>query len=238
MDNQKKRKRDDTSSGQIKKKQKSKSKSNYKLLNPKAGMGKLTRLVNKVDFIVPDEYFTKMKYVFNRTVSSTTGSVWSQVFRTNSVYDPDFTGVGQSVLGLTQLATLYGRYTVLGTRYKSRVTADASLALAMTSYTDTDSTSHSSLQDSAAEPYGQVKNGNPLYEPFEMSGYVTSGEAYGKSKQGIINDPNFSAGVANNPVNPVFLHIQGAPLDGSSNGSWYLEVTMEFYVKFWDRKKL
>lgn len=42
----------------------------------------------------PTTLFTKLKYTFSHTLASTAGSVDSNLFRLNSLYDPDETGAG------------------------------------------------------------------------------------------------------------------------------------------------
>lgn len=46
----------------------------------------------------------------------TTGALASYVFRANSIYDPNFTGVGHSPMGYDQWAVLYNHYTVVGSK--------------------------------------------------------------------------------------------------------------------------
>jgi hypothetical protein len=62
--------------------------------------------------LFPPRFTGKMVYVQAYTISIVAGAVTTQTFRANSVYDPDYGGVGTTVAGYAQPAALYGRYRV------------------------------------------------------------------------------------------------------------------------------
>lgn len=74
-----------------------------------------------VDFTSLAPLRTKVRYV--DTVSINPGAAGALAYATwnaNSIYDPYTTGVGHQPLGRDQLAAIYSRYTVLGSRFKFR----------------------------------------------------------------------------------------------------------------------
>lgn len=64
----------------------------------------------------PSELVVRLKYCDVYTMTSTAGSLVKQVWRPNSVVDPDFTGAGHQPMYFDQLAALYSNYTVLGSK--------------------------------------------------------------------------------------------------------------------------
>lgn len=68
-------------------------------------------------FLDPHKYVT-LRYTetFNFTLASTVGT--QQLFRLNSIFDPNSTGVGHQPYGYDQLSALYNRYRVLAARWK------------------------------------------------------------------------------------------------------------------------
>lgn len=62
----------------------------------------------------PNKYFCKMTYGENVILTAGTAGVYGleSVFRLNSLYDPDFAGVGHQPYGYDQMGALYRRYLV------------------------------------------------------------------------------------------------------------------------------
>ncbi len=58
-------------------------------------------------------------FVWKGTITEAAAGVGAyQVFRSNSLYDPDYTGVGAQPLGFDQWSTLFGVYRVYAMRYE------------------------------------------------------------------------------------------------------------------------
>lgn len=70
------------------------------------------------EFGVPNSLIVRLKYNDVYTLTSTAGSIAKQVFRANSLFDPDFTGVGHQPMYYDQLAALYANYVVLGSKIR------------------------------------------------------------------------------------------------------------------------
>lgn len=60
----------------------------------------------------------KLRYVEQFTLDPSSTVSVSQVFRANSLFDPNYTGVGHQPSNFDRLASLYDRYTVLGAKIK------------------------------------------------------------------------------------------------------------------------
>lgn len=70
----------------------------------------------KVPTGFPSSKLLRMRYVENYSLGSTLGVMQTYSFRCNSIYDPNFSGVGHSALGHDQFAQFYNKYVVLGAK--------------------------------------------------------------------------------------------------------------------------
>lgn len=69
---------------------------------------------------VADYYTCTLKYVWYGYARSTVNNTpWVQQFRINSIYDPDYSGVGGQPMGRDLLASIYAYYRVLQTDIKT-----------------------------------------------------------------------------------------------------------------------
>lgn len=64
----------------------------------------------------PRSTVTTLRYCETYSLTSTASSIAKQVFRMNSIYDPDFTNTGHQPYYFDQLSTLYDHYVVLGSK--------------------------------------------------------------------------------------------------------------------------
>lgn len=64
----------------------------------------------------PNSIITKLRYCDVIHLTSTLGSLSTNVFNANSIFDPDSTGVGHQPLYRDQYAAIYDQYTVLGAK--------------------------------------------------------------------------------------------------------------------------
>lgn len=70
----------------------------------------------------PTQKVVRLRYVSDRfSLNPALGGIASHVFRANSIYDPDFTGVGHQPYGHDTWQTLYNHYTVLGSKIVCRL---------------------------------------------------------------------------------------------------------------------
>jgi hypothetical protein len=74
-------------------------------------------MTNPMQGPMPTIYRTTLKYVETLDVNLSANIVTSYEFRTNSVYDPNYTGGGHQPLGFDEISTFYNKYRVLGFRY-------------------------------------------------------------------------------------------------------------------------
>lgn len=70
------------------------------------------------EFGVPNSINVRLRYSDVITLTSTAGSLSKHVFRSNSLFDPDLTGVGHQPMYYDQLGALYSNYVVLGSKIR------------------------------------------------------------------------------------------------------------------------
>lgn len=70
----------------------------------------------------------KMRYVHSFTLDAGIGTVAHQVFRANSIFDPDLTGTGRQPLGHDEWNNFYGTYQVIGSKIRLSVASQGAAA--------------------------------------------------------------------------------------------------------------
>lgn len=66
----------------------------------------------------PTKMMVRLKYVEHVSLNPGAGLAAVQVFRANSLFDPNFTGVGHQPSNYDKVASIYDRYAVLGAKIK------------------------------------------------------------------------------------------------------------------------
>jgi len=64
----------------------------------------------------PKTTMVKLRYVSGVSLDSTIGNVATYTFRANSIFDPDFSGIGHQPMNHDTWATLYNHYVVVGSK--------------------------------------------------------------------------------------------------------------------------
>lgn len=65
---------------------------------------------------MPQKYICRLKYAQEISLNSSGSGAVCQSFRANDLYDPDQTGGGHQPMGFDQLAALYSKFTVIGSK--------------------------------------------------------------------------------------------------------------------------
>lgn len=167
-----------------------------------------------------------------------------QVFRAGSIYDPDFSGIGEQPLGHDQWATIYKRYRVLGSSIKvyyhninDTATSAHGVSLAVC-LTDT-STNISDIATVHEQPVGN----------YRMIGQSDGGESTGmlplkaisqatlKGDRGVRFDNDYSANFGASPTLDSYYHI-ACKSEGATNVDVRIRVMIEYDVWIYDAVQL
>jgi len=183
---------------------------------------------NKI-WAFPNSIITKLRYVQYLTLTSTSGSMASNYFRANSVFDPDQTGTGHQPLYRDAYAGIYNHYLVLGSKITVRAchvtpeTTATALAFGIVGEDDNaaSGTSETRMEQSNSAYALIGKNSSAVltatFEPNEMFG---AGGA----------DDNVAVG--NNPTEEWYYTVWAASADGASSNKCNCIVEIDYTVRF------
>lgn len=190
--------------------------------------------------IFPDEAFTKLTYQETKAYGSGIANV-DNVYRGNSLFDPDQTGSGHQPMGLTEWETFYSRYIVFASKiqvhFMSTSTALPSLVVGVLANNST--TQFSVTSQFCETPYSKfrtmgISTGGSAQKRLSM--YQPTGRILGVRSDKIRIDDTYSALTTGNPTREFYYHVyMGDPQD--TDTSWAVEymVKITYYCKFYQR---
>jgi hypothetical protein len=179
----------------------------------------------------PDELKCTLKYV-EEGISFSGLAPSAQVFRINSLFDPNLTGVGHQPLWFDQLAFVYGKYLVTAARVEAEIinlNGTNGIATCVASYDDVDN-SALAVQDLAESRYSHT----------EMCGLSNGGSAIKRlilptislskllGQTDLESDPDIYATVTTNPADPGYYIFKMLSTDGVNNVACRVNFTIYF----------
>lgn len=180
---------------------------------------------------------TKQRYFQQFTLNGAGANILGEyVWRTNSAYDPDFTGVGTQPSGYAALATLYNYYRVIGSTWTFTAVSDVSGTTSVTIVETPTSTAFGNYSAAAQQGFAinhllaeQTAGGAKLRRVLRIKPWVV----HGVTKERYMNDDQFAAAVTTSPVQSSFVHF--VVLAMTVTASIQLSVDVSFDVVFYDR---
>lgn len=188
-----------------------------------------------VRYAFPEEMVTTLRYVDNITLSvSLTPS--GNIFRMNSLYDPDFTGVGHQPLYFDQLTPIYSRF--------STISSKATVIFTAISH-DTDVANKGPYQVGIAANAagGWAANIGSLQEQNRTVAAIMGRDKAGMNVKKLMLDfaPQRDLGIpasedsnchtsASNPASPYFIYVYAADIAGTTS-TINANVEIEYRVK-------
>lgn len=196
-------------------------------------------LVIRGPTITPDSVYVKMHYSQNINLNAAGGAYIEQIFRGNSIQDPDFSGVGGQPLGHDQWAAFYNKYQVMGSKITIRAvtrptpTSGGTLVVAPVDL----STGFTGILQAAEAPYAKSKVISPFNNvETRMQCYMGTKAKFGYRNTEELNI--LAALFGANPQEEFFWSVSAAPLDGTGTINIDLLCQIVYYVKLFDRKEL
>lgn len=195
----------------------------------------------------PQRLNTRCKYAFGLklTTSSTLDTVGTeQLFRLTSIYDPYATATGannRTVVGHSTFRTIYNNYIVNGAKVEiefSNPEVDGLVGLA--SLNQTKALQAYTVRECNEQHlvYTTVLN-NTGSQKKKMSFYVRPWSLIGLSKmEWIANKEDHSAGIDNDPVQPIYLRVGVANENAAVARTMHCSVRIIYYVTFFNRIQL
>jgi hypothetical protein len=192
--------------------------------------------------LIPDAMITTLSYTQGVSMSNT-GSPATQIFRGNSVYDPDYSGAGSQPNGFDEYAAFYAHYRV----HHVKVTAIAVSANATASTpqmlvvapTNTTST-YTSYADVVGTPYSKYIMVPNSYQGYQgkLEWEISVKKFFGISEATFRSEP-YSATVTSNPSEQFYIpfYLQDV-LSGAGSNAAYVMFKVDYTVEFYERKDL
>ncbi len=129
-------------------------------------------------------------------------------FRLNSLFDPDFTGVGTTVSGYTTMSALYNRYRVVSVKIHIDATSNASLPSTVFLVANPLNTVGTSITAIMSQKYSWCKPlGNTNAPGVSHTCKISIADCYGTTRKAVWDEDDFAGLVGANPNNVAFLHI-------------------------------
>jgi len=185
-------------------------------------------------FGFPDRYECSLKYVEEVTFSGT-GTTTNQVMRLNSLFDPNFTGVGHQPKYFDQLAAVYGTYIVLSTDFNVKLSNANSNSVRYAIAVSDVSQSVTGVQDlseSKRAVSGFLGLNSGYRSVAQHSGSINMATLHGDKY--VDAQDNLQSGVAASPQDPAYLTIAVADANLTAAVSVFCEITMDFHCAFKD----
>lgn len=209
--------------------------------NRRAVKNKPMKLVMRRGLIIPDMYFVKMKYVDNYQFGNGVLTTFTQEWRGNGPFDPDFSVGGHQPLGWDQLSTLYNNVLCYGSTVKIRGTnLSTTVPLKLTLTPVVDSTAINSVT-LAETTYARTKICGTATgsSNFYLKNHMTVRKMYGLSKLGT-QDDDYISGTTALPVNQFFWQFNMSSINSAAitANAVTFEAEVIYYMCFFKRISL
>lgn len=198
--------------------------------------------------IFPDKANVTHKYVCQgKIVTSFASPTNSIVFRANSMYDPEYTGIGHQPLLFDNLSILYDHWTVTSSNIKIKLWCDAG------SSSDTDpknvvlqlkdaGTGPMNAFDAREQPGTSYTSIIANSTPYTVSKGFSSKKFFGKASGNVVGETELRGDAANNPSEGAYFvltvsdleALNHAETDGQASIHWEAEIT---YRATWTERK-
>ncbi len=180
---------------------------------------------------------TKLNYFTIGTLVAGGANTWTEtVFRTNSVYDPDFTLTGASPSGFGALATLYNRYRVMGGLWTITVVNDTGATVNVCVVEADYSTTYSNIISAAQQgcsKCGILSDQSGGRNQWTWKRNIKPWKVLGVTKERYMIDDGFAAAVSTNPTIASYLHLGIQSVTSTAQAQTTVHVV--FDVVFFDR---
>lgn len=189
--------------------------------------------------VLPDMMQVRMTYVQKGTLTSAVAVYLATLFRGNSLFDPDFSGVGGQPLGRDEWSNFYTRYRVYASKchvsFDSEDSADGSVCMVVPCL---ENTSFLASDTAMETPYARYKTLgiSAGINRVNVSNYMESSKLFGV--KAINYDVDYSSTMDNNPPQQWYWHVAVATTDGSSFPNVNYTAKITYYVELFGRKQL
>lgn len=199
--------------------------------------GSKTKMVNVNKALRPfaQRYITKLKYAqvyfFNQAGPA------AYRFRLNSLYDPDFSGIGHQPYGYDQLTPLYNRYRVISCSWVVSAVDQSGQYITLATLPANEQVNALNLSEMRENPRCQFLVQAPNAAMKQITGKCYLPSLVGRTKTQYMSDDRYQSIVTDNPAEAAILNVYVQRMDEGLNAlNVPLTVTLEYTVEFFDIK--
>lgn len=179
--------------------------------------------------------FAKLTYVQEFTLNPSSSTPVYQIFRANSLYDPDYTGAGSQPMGFDQFTTLYNHYEVYGSRIELQIVPNGNNGYFGITIDD-DATLTTSLTDAMTQRGTRWKAvPNSASSIIKVYNSYSQVKAFGKSSRGTDNQ---KAQYNANPGEQQFFMCWCAGVNNADPAQFSCIARVTYFAKFSELKTL
>lgn len=206
---------------------------------------KKRNMLNKVvirNALSPDKVMVKLRYP--SFVNYNGQPTLDQVYRANSLFDPDLTGTGFQPNGFDEWSAFYNRYRVHACKIEAKIISTSATSPGNAGFISIVPTNEATLSGTLIEgvlgnAYCKWANYGPNVgtSTTQLSNYINIGNFMGK--EGVPYDDVNQAAVTANPAREVFWHATVQSADQTSSVSNIrVMFILTYYTEFFSRKEL
>lgn len=182
--------------------------------------------------VFPDKMTGKMIFSSSYSSSVPAGLITANVYRLNSIYDPDYTGTGTTVASYVQAAALYGKYRVTHARVIITATpTNSSGSYWFGNLVVVPSTALTLGTDPLAFRRQRYVDVRSLGSTGVTRRYdIPISRIYGVKPSVVKMEDDFAAVMGSSPSNQALLHVAVENPTGTSL-NFYVDVRIEYTVE-------
>jgi hypothetical protein len=174
----------------------------------------------------PDRLRVQLKW--SEQYSNTGAPLKGNVFRGNSIFDPDFTGIFSTTPAYyTALKAVYGQYVVLGSRIEAQFNNEASVSAQGLLWCSDVNLGSNTFQQNAESKRSKVIQLGPLTGQGKGLLKMEASSEEIQGQQHLESDPSNYASMSNNPSDTWYYGYQVQSWD-ASNVNCNITITMVF----------
>lgn len=193
---------------------------------------------------LPDRLYVKLVYREQLSWTTASGNIGDNVYRGNSIFDPNLTGAGGQPMGADQWANFYYSYTVLGSTIEiESMVNSGTCATQRHGVTPSNLSNAFTSIDGAEElPYtkavtARMGSANAASGSSSLKSYMSTAKIIGVVRPAVQIEDAFGALTTANPTNTWFWHVWNY-VPGGETQSLYQNVKITYFVVYETRTEL
>lgn len=191
--------------------------------------------------MMPDVTFARLKYTDNYTFNTVSDILTEQVFRGNSLHDPDLTGTGHQAMGHDFWKAFYSKYNVSACKIEIRYNSSTQTSNSLLNFGVVPTLSSTALSTSDVDVYNEhpkskyriTAGSNSSAGKGYIKHYQTTARMFGRTHT--TNDDIFETAFDSNPGSAWYWHVYAGTMDETSDIDITFNVKLTYYVKMYQQ---